>query len=182
VIAQHRAPDRIETARVIGERLRESDLAEFQRIYQDPDVMAWLGGPIPAESVAAFVTRQIEHWERYGFGIYVLRDPQDGAFVGYAGILHIFVAGVDEVEIMYGIHAKYWNKGLTTEFARELKTLALDRLALPNVVAFTLPTNVGSQRVMQKSGLVYERDIEWKGQPHVFYRALRPVEQSAAEN
>jgi hypothetical protein len=47
VIAQHRAPDRIATAHLIGERLRESDLAEFQRIYQDPDVMAWLGGPIP---------------------------------------------------------------------------------------------------------------------------------------
>jgi RimJ/RimL family protein N-acetyltransferase len=181
VSAQPKAPERIVTARLVGERLRESDLPEFVRIYQDRDVMATLGGPIPAERVATFVRVQIEHWERHGFGIYTLRDRSDGAFVGYAGVRHIFVAGSDEVEIMYGINARYWRKGLTTEFARELKTLALEGLALRNVVAFTLPTNLGSRRVMEKIGLVYERDVEWKGMAHVFYRADR-TERGAAES
>jgi RimJ/RimL family protein N-acetyltransferase len=177
--AQPKAPDRIETARLIGERLRASDLPEFVRIWQDPHVMATLGGVISdASKTEKWVDGQVEHWERYGFGMYVLRDRSDGAFVGYAGLRHIFVAGNDEVEIMYGIHARYWRKGLTTEFARELKTLALEGLALPDVAAFTLPTNLGSRGVMEKIGLVYERDIQWKDLPHVFYRARRQGETS----
>jgi ribosomal-protein-alanine N-acetyltransferase len=173
VIAQRRAPERIVTARLVGERLRESDLPEFVRIFQDPEVTATLGGSSSDELIAQFLAVQIEHWDRYGFGVYTLRDIADGAFVGYAGLRHIVVGGNDEVEIMYGLHARYWKKGLTTEFSRELKTLALETLALPNVVAFTLPTNIGSRRVMEKIGLVYERDVEWKGKPHVFYRAKR---------
>jgi RimJ/RimL family protein N-acetyltransferase len=174
VIAQRRAPDRIESARLLGERPRAADLPEFQRIFQDSDVMAKLGGPSSDEKIAQWLKASLEHWDRYGFGVYVLRDPSDGAFVGYAGVRHIFVGGNDEVEIMYGLHAKHWGHGLTTEFARELKTLALDHLALPNVVAFTLPTNTGSRRVMEKIGLVYERDVEWKGLPHVLYRSPNP--------
>jgi RimJ/RimL family protein N-acetyltransferase len=38
------------------------------------------------------------------------------------------------------------------------------------VVCFTLTTNRASQRVMEKAGFEYERDIVHAGLPHVFYR------------
>ena len=43
-------------------------------------------------------------------------------------------------------------------------------LGLAEIVAFTLPHNVASRRVMEKSGLTYEKSIEWAGHPHVLYR------------
>ena len=46
-------------------------------------------------------------------------------------------------------------------------------LVLATILAFTLPTNLGSRGVMEKIGLTYEREIEWKSLPHVFYRATR---------
>ncbi len=41
---------------------------------------------------------------------------------------------------------------------------------MTEVVCFTLTTNRASQRVMEKAGFEYERDIVHAGLPHVFYR------------
>ena len=49
--------------------------------------------------------------------------------------------------------------------------VAFGRLGLADVVAFTLPDNIASRRVMEKSGFRYERDIVWAEMPHVLYRA-----------
>jgi RimJ/RimL family protein N-acetyltransferase len=38
------------------------------------------------------------------------------------------------------------------------------------MVAITLATNRASQRVMEKAGLTYERELIYAGLPHVLYR------------
>ena len=51
-----------------------------------------------------------------------------------------------------------------------------------DLIAFTLPDNLASRRVMEKAGFAYEREILHAGLPHVLYRApakLR-LEASAA--
>ena len=53
--------------------------------------------------------------------------------------------------------------------ARAVQT-AQSRLHLRSVVAITLPSNAASQRVMQKSGLVYERELTHDGVLHVLFR------------
>jgi RimJ/RimL family protein N-acetyltransferase len=42
------------------------------------------------------------------------------------------------------------------------------QLALPEVVGFTLITNLASQRVLEKAGLVFECVLEHAGFPHWF--------------
>ena len=51
----------------------------------------------------------------------------------------------------------------------ECVELAFGPLGLDRVVAFTLPDNVASRRVMAKAGFIYGRDIEHAGLPHVLY-------------
>ncbi len=43
-------------------------------------------------------------------------------------------------------------------------------LRVHDVVAFTLPTNLGSRGVVEKVGFTYEREITWANLPHVLYR------------
>jgi ribosomal-protein-alanine N-acetyltransferase len=114
------------------------------------------------------------HWERYGYGQYILREASGGTFVGRAGLRNVTIAKNGELEILYALEASYWGRGLATEFATALRVLALESLNAPSVVAFTLTTNRASQRVMEKAGLRYERDITWADLPHVFYRASQP--------
>jgi ribosomal-protein-alanine N-acetyltransferase len=49
---------------------------------------------------------------------------------------------------------------------------AREELALDEIAAWTLTTNVASQRVLEKAGLVHERDFEHVDLPHRYYRLV----------
>ena len=70
--------------------------------------------------------------------------------------------------------ADRWGEGLTTESAHEVLRLADEEFRIEELVAFTMTTNRGSQRVMEKSGFVYEGEVEHASLPHVLYRRSRP--------
>jgi RimJ/RimL family protein N-acetyltransferase len=59
---------------------------------------------------------------------------------------------------------------LATEIAKVSLHIGFERLRLTDIVCFTLTTNMASQRVMQKAGFTYERDILHANWPHVLYR------------
>ena len=68
-----------------------------------------------------------------------------------------------------GDRAGALGSGPATELAQASVDVAFDELGLREVVAFTLPDNVASRRVMEKAGLRYEREIVHVGLPHVLY-------------
>ena len=62
------------------------------------------------------------------------------------------------MEVAYTIYACFWGRGYATEMGR----LSLDvapKHGLANLVAFTLPENRRSRRVMEKIGFKYDREI-----------------------
>ncbi len=166
-----------ETNRLIARRVRAEDLADLNRLYRDSRVMATLGGVRPADETRARLRDHIAHWQRYGFGIWIFRDKANEQYVGRAGLQHAVANGRDEIELLYALMAQYWGRGYASEMARALLTIAFDDLGLKEVVAFTLPTNKASWRVMEKAGFRYESDIIHAGLPHVLYR-LRASERA----
>jgi RimJ/RimL family protein N-acetyltransferase len=81
-----------------------------------------------------------------------------------------YVAELDEVEVAWAISPERWGRGLATELARASITTAFGPLGLSGIIAFTLPHNLASRRVMEKTGFVYERNIVHAQLPHVLYR------------
>jgi len=156
------------------ERLRADHLGELTAMHNDPRVMATLGGVRTEEQSRRFHEESLDHWERYGHGIWVLRDRTDGRFVGRGGIRHVTLDGVDEVEVAYVLMAESWGKGLATEMATKFLQLAWGSLALSQLVCFTMTTNLKSRCVMEKVGFRYERDMSHHGLPHVLYRMFSP--------
>jgi RimJ/RimL family protein N-acetyltransferase len=63
-----------------------------------------------------------------------------------------------------------WGEGLATELAQASIQSAFGPLGMRSIIAFTLPHNRASRRVMVKTGFEYERDIVHVGLPHVLYR------------
>ena len=162
--------DRLETTRLVGERLREAHFDYQRALDSDPDVMATLGG-VRSESESWELLRSgVDHWERNGFGPWVFHARETGEAVGGAALRRVEIEGRAEVEVGYRVAAPWWGRGIATEMASALVGVARDRLGLEEIVAFTLPFNLASRRVMEKSGFAYERDIEWAGLPHVLYR------------
>jgi ribosomal-protein-alanine N-acetyltransferase len=158
------------TNRLVAERMCAEDLDTLCRMNQDPRVMATLGGLRSAEQTRQFLSASLDHWDRHGYGLWMFRDSADRQFVGRGGLRRIEITGNLEVELAYALMAEYWGRGLATEMAQAIVDLGFRRLGLKEIVCFTLPTNRASQRVMEKVGFSYERDIVHAGLPHVFYR------------
>jgi len=163
----------LRTDRLVAAPLRPGDFTDLRRLHGDPRVMATLsadGQPLPEEETRRALQRHLDHWERHGFGLWAFRDQADGRFVGYCGLKHTEVDGKDEIELAYAVAADEWGKGLASEMAEAALRVGFEHLSLPEVVCFTLTTNRASQRVMEKAGFTYERDIVHAGLPHVLYR------------
>lgn len=165
--------DEIRTPRLRLCRMREDDLDDVTRMHLDPRVMATLGGVRSPEETREWLAQKQEHWRQHGFGLWLARDRQTGQFAGRGGLQHVEIDGRDEIEVGYCFLAEYWGRGLATELARESIRVAFAVLNLPEIVCFTLTTNHASQRVMEKAGFRYERDLVYKDLPHVFYRLRR---------
>ena len=86
------------------------------------------------------------------------------------------------VEIGWRLTPDVWNQGLATEGALAVLQLAFEELLLPEVVAFTVPANLPSRRVMEKLGMSHDPQGDFDhpnlptGHPlrrHVLYRILQ---------
>ncbi|MEZ4217202.1 MAG: GNAT family N-acetyltransferase [Myxococcota bacterium] len=171
--APETAPEAIETERLRGERATPAHLPEFLRVAEDALAAATLGGRAPRPVLEERFARWLREWDEAGFGLWIWRERASGAHVGHAALRRDSRFGPRDVELGYALHPDAWARGFATEAARALVAVAFERLALPELVAFTLPTNAGSRRVMEAAGFHYERDIEHAGRTHVLYRRSR---------
>lgn len=166
--------DRIETERLVCERLRPSHQDEVAVLLGDPRVARtlWPGESPPSEAqLLHLLSDKLEHWERHGFGLWLLREQATGAMVGRGGLQHTSVMGDGEIEAGWAIAPERWGEGLATELAHLCVEVAFGALALEQIIALALPTNLASRRVMEKSDFAYERDVTYKRLTHVLYRA-----------
>src|SRR5665213_527490 len=162
--------DRLESTRLRAERLSARHETSLALLLGDPRVGQTLGGVRSAEETRVFLTQHIQQWNQNGFGYWAFYDLVSGEFVGRGGLERKSVEGRDEVEVGWAVHPESWNQGIASEIGRLSIDVAFDRLGLTDLVAFTLPDNLPSRRVMEKCGFSYERDIVYKGWQHVLYR------------
>jgi ribosomal-protein-alanine N-acetyltransferase len=169
-------PELIETTRLSGQRLRAEHELELARLDLDPRVYRTLW-PFPYPPTVADVRdglrRQLDHWERHGFGLWLLYDRTCGEMIGRGGLMYTDVAGALAVEVAWAIVSDRWGQGLATELAHACVRIAFQNLRVSELVAVTLPHNHASRRVMDKAGFVYEREVVHAGLPHVLYRRVR---------
>ena len=157
------------TARLTAERLRPEHREAIHAMHQDAEQMVWLGGVRTEAQTAAYMVRNLAHWDLYGFGLWLLRD-ETHQVVGRVLLRHLDLDGVDEVEVGYSLYPAWWGLGLAAEVSRACLDHAQQTLKLSSVVALTVSQNLRSQRVLTKLGMRFERDLQQDGKPHVLFR------------
>lgn len=167
-----KAPATLETPRLMLRGFTPDDVAAHARIFSDPLVTRYLPrGPYPADKAAEIAQRTvayfIEHWEKFGFGVWAMTDSATGALIGQCGLNHLEAS--DEVEVLYLLDRPYWGIGLATEAAKAAVDVGFDRIGLERIIGLTTPQNLASQRVLQKVGLRYEEDAVYFGMQVRYY-------------
>lgn len=174
IIKKFESIELFETERLLAIKLTVSDLDKFSIMHTDPIVMTTLGGIRPAEKTKENLDWNLSQWDTNGFGLWMFYLKETNEWIGRGGLRRIDLNDSEEVEIGYALMPQFWNRGFATEITQACIEIAFEVLRLKNIVCFTLPTNKSSQRVMQKAGLTYERDIviNYDGidYPHVLYR------------
>ena len=163
--------DTFESARLQAERLTPAHFADLRVMDQNAGFMAHLGGPRDEAGTAAYLKHNLAHWSAYGFGLWMLRERHALAVVGRCCVRHLTLDGIDEIEVGYGFLPEYWGRGLATEIALACVDITLNRLQHQTAVAITLQGNAGSQHVLTKAGLIYERMVQHVGLSHMLFRS-----------
>jgi RimJ/RimL family protein N-acetyltransferase len=168
--------DQFTTARLSAQRITLPHFPEIHRLHSDPLVMKTLsadGNVMSEEATRKHLQRCSNHWDQHGFGLWVFRARADGQFIGRGGLMTYQIDGEDVVGLAYAVMSGHWNQGFATEMAEASLRFGFERLGLSEIDSWTLPINVASQRVMAKLGFRYEKDIEFAGLPHRFYRLVK---------
>jgi RimJ/RimL family protein N-acetyltransferase len=149
---------------------------ELAELLLDPEVYPWLwddDGTPTRKAVLASAAKAQAHWERFGFGLWLLRDRDTGEVVGRGGLRWTGLREVPGVEVGWAIVSGRWGEGLATELALESIRLGFDELEVDELVTYTRPGNAASIRVMEKTGFAYDRDLIVDEVPQVLYRRGR---------
>lgn len=141
-------------------------------MHRNAEVSRYLGGVRTPEVTRAYVATNIAHWDQHGFGLWALRTT-DGAFAGRAGLRHILVDDVGEIEIFYAFKREFWGRGFASEITTALTDIGLSQLMLPSLIGLVHVGNGASRRVLEKSNYFLERSANRHGEDVVIYRIRR---------
>lgn len=160
------------TRRLRAERMTAEHAAYLAELHLDPEVMRMIGGVRDAHGSAAWLERNLAHWDDDGFGQWMLRD-ETNQLIGRGGLRWIDPCVHERiVEVGYVLQRSAWGIGLATEATAAIVHIARDVYRLPQVGAITLEGNDASSRVLTKCGFVYERTVTHDIGPHRFFRLV----------
>jgi RimJ/RimL family protein N-acetyltransferase len=172
------------TARLRLRQWREEDLAPFAALNADPQVMEFFPKVLTRAESDAVAGRIRDHFVRHGFGLWAVEVRGAAVFVGFVGLA---VPSFDAhftpcVEIGWRLAREHWGHGYATEAATAALAFGFVDRALEEIVAFTVPANIPSRRVMGRLGMRrspaddFEHPAIAEGHPlrsHVLYRLRR---------
>lgn len=148
-------PEQIKTERLILRKPCMDDApAVFAGWVQDPDVTKQLTWR-PHENIEmtkSVLEKTIAAWEQDFRFPFVIADKNTNQLVG---MIEIRMEG-HQAELGYVLAKVVWGKGYMTEAVQALINWAFRQPTIYRVYATTSVDNVGSQRVMEKAGMLRE--------------------------
>lgn len=172
----------LRTERLLLRPWRSKDRAPFAAMNADPEVRRWFPGLLDRPASDAQADRLQAHIDEHGFGFWAIEAPGEAAFIGITGLMHVSSSApfAPAVETGWRLARAHWGRGYATEAARAALEHGFGALALPEIVAFAVPGNTASRRVMERIGMVHDPagDFDHPALPeasplrrHVLYRA-----------
>lgn len=126
----------------------------FETYAQDPEVTRYLAWT-PHKSVLEtrkFLSISLQLWRVRKDFTYGVTLKENGSLIGTFGLHPMKL----KVEVGYALARPYWGKGYMTEALRAVIDWAFAQPDIFRVQAFCDVENIGSARVMEKSGMTRE--------------------------
>ena len=147
-------PAVIETPRLSLRRMGEGDLPALGKMLQDARVMYAYNGPFTEAETREWLDRQLARYERWGFGLWGMDLRETGEMIGQCGLTMQPWKDGEVLEVGYLLQWDHWHRGYATEAALACADYAFCRLGAEEVCSIIRDTNLPSQRVALRCGMV----------------------------
>lgn len=152
-----------ETKRLFLRRLTLNDVDALVDFFTDANAMRYISATKDIDGVKEWICRVQKSYDHYGYGPWAVIHKFSDQLLGYCGLyLQEDVNGNDEIEILYGLIRKNWNKGYATEAAIGVYEYGKNKLNLNRFVSLIEPDNIRSIKVAEKIGMELRcKTIRW---------------------
>lgn len=168
---------KLETERLYMRELRQDDFAAICEILQDEDTMYAYEGAFSSEEAHDWLDRQIARYQKWGFGLWAVILKESGRLIGQCGLTMQPWKDSEVLEIGYLFNRSFWHMGYATEAAKACKQYAFFTLGASEVCSVIRDTNVPSQNVALRNGMVktdmWVKHYRGVDMPHYRYVARR---------
>jgi len=155
-----------ESDRLLLRQFRREDHAPLMDIFGDAEVMRYGDGVRSAVWVTRWLLEEERRYRTTGYGRWAV-VRKGSAVLGYCGLTPISdVCGPSEVAVDYRLARRYWEQGYASEAVAATIAYGFGVLGFGRLVATIDPGNAASIRVAEKSGMVYEKDVMYRGYTH----------------
>ena len=149
------APPTIETCQLLLRPPQRADVDPLFEIQGDPEAMQFTYCAPSREDTARHLETYAARFAEDGFSPWTAVCRSNARVVGWGGLNRDPKAPHWGTEVSYFFHPAYWARGLATELVTASLELAFGALGLPEVGAFTKPSNRASARVLRKTGFSF---------------------------
>lgn len=134
----------IETERLILREMTTNDYDALYAVLADSDIMQHYPYTFDEERVRGWITRNIERYEIFGFGLWAVILKETGKMIGDCGLTMQIIDGQIKPEIGYHIRRDCQRKGYGSEAARASRDWAFEFTPFNVIYSYMKYTNVGS--------------------------------------
>ncbi|MFN0201283.1 MAG: GNAT family N-acetyltransferase [Bacteroidia bacterium] len=136
-----------------------NDLENLVKYANNPNIAQFMTDgflhPYTEEKGRAFIEMASQGEPTRIFAIEV-----EGKAVGSIGIYPQGDIQRKNAELGYWLAQEFWGKGIATQAVKQITEIAFQILPIYRLFARPFGTNIGSQRVLEKAGFVFEARIE----------------------
>lgn len=159
--------------RLLLRPITESDATGLHRLWIDAQVRRYLWDDkiISLKHTEDIIKKSAHLFDRHGFGIWGVREHHSSRLIGFAGYWHFHTP--PSLELLYGVAADHWNRGIATESSRCVIRYGFKVLRFHTVEASTDVMNQASVRVLEKIGMSFQRRALVDGLGTVFFSLPR---------
>ena len=143
----------METERLFLRELNENDNEPLFSVLADSDIMEHYPYIFDEKRVHGWITKNIERYRIFGFGLWAIVLKETGKMIGDCGITMQNINGFIRPEIGYHVNKNFQRRGFATESAKKCRDWVFENTPFRVVYSYMKKSNVAASAVAKAAGM-----------------------------